>query len=235
MPGLREDKLKALQELIGKDAAGALLSSLKERDKMADDMKVGFKSMDGAKDDLSAQQQAQLLDAVMGALGGDTAETEKCTPGTKDGKYMAGKSEHKAEYDMAEDDGEMDEDMAEDDGEMEDDEMLLSKADVKAIASEVAKAMASTMSEMKAYMKRGKSLDGGDAIETLKEYTQAHTEFSEQIVASLEELLTRVKALEANGTGHAPSQTMANAVKNMQSVYAMTPEQHVENWLFNNR
>lgn len=220
MPTLRDDKLKALRELVGADAAGALLSSLKERDKMADDMKIGFK----ASGELSSEVQDALLDAVSSVLDGTS---EKCTPGTKDGKYMAKKAEDE------ESDADMEEDMDEEE-DMMDEEMLLSTADVKAIASEVSKALASSMSELKSYMKRGKSLDGGDTMESLKAYTEAQNEFSEQIVKSLEELLTRVKAIEeANGAGHTPSTSNANTT--MNQIYGMSPTQHVENWLFNQR
>ncbi len=94
------------------------------------------------------------------------------------------------------------------------------------------KVMASSMADMKSYMKRGKSSDSADMVESLKEYTEAQTAFSEQMVSTLEELLTRVKALEARGTGHAPSQSSANT---LGQVYGTTPTQHVENWLFGNR
>lgn len=219
MPTLRDDKLKALRDLVGADAAGALLLSLKERDKMASDMKIGFK----ASGELSPEDQDALLDAVSSVLDGTS---EKCTPGTKDGKYMAKKAEDE------ESDADMEEDMAEE--EDMDEEMLLSTADVKAIASEVSKALASSMSELKSYMKRGKSLDGGDTMESLKAYTEAQNEFSVQIVKSLEELLTRVKAIEeANGAGHTPSTSTANTT--MNQIYGMSPTQHVENWLFNQR
>jgi hypothetical protein len=224
MPTLRSDKLKALKELIGEDAAGALLSSLKERDTAANNLNVGFKSADG----LSDEQQTALMDAVMGAISEDVA-TEKCTPGTKDGKYMATKED--GEEDMSEEaDGE--EDMSEE--EPDGDEMLLSGADVKAIATAVAKALAASMSEMKAIMRQKSSQP--DSIESLKEYTAAQNEFAETLVSTMEELLTRVKAVEeATNAGHVPSQSSANALKNMQSVYGATPEQHVADWLFNNR
>lgn len=237
MPTLRKDKLEALQQLVGKETANTLLSSLKERDKMADDMGLGYKSLSS----LDSQEQQALLDVVLKALGGkeestDTTTTEKCTPGTKDGKYMASKkAETKAEDEQSADDAEEDMMEEEDDGEDDGEEMLLTMSDVKAIAGEVAKSLSGSMAEMKSMMmKRTKSTNDDDIAETLKEYTEAHLDFNEQLVSTLEELLTRVKSLEvAHGTGHTPSTSRENT--NVQQIYGMNPVQHVENWLFNNR
>lgn len=222
-PTLRTEKMRALQELIGNDGAQQLLSSLKERDQMADDMGIGFKSQG-----LADAAQEALKEAVKQLFGDapaadDEATAEKCTPGTKDGKYT-GKAE----------DEDMDEDEMEEDEEVDEEDMILSTAEIKAIAGEVAKAMAGSMAELKAMMGTRKKSSDNEVIETLKSYTEAQNEFSERLVDTLEELLTRVKALESAGVGHIPSQSGANAA-GMNALYNMKPEQHVENWLFNNR
>lgn len=222
-PTLRTEKMRALQELIGNDGAQQLLSSLKERDQMADDMGIGFKSQG-----LADAAQEALKEAVKQLFGDapaadDEATAEKCTPGTKDGKYT-GKA----------DDEDMDEDEMEEDEEVDEEDMILSTAEIKAIAGEVAKAMAGSMAELKAMMGTRKKSNDNEAIETLKEYTEAQNEFSERLVDTLEELLTRVKALESAGVGHIPSQSGVNTT-GMNALYNMKPEQHVENWLFNNR
>lgn len=228
-PTLRTEKMRALQELIGNDGAQQLLSSLKERDQMADDMGIGFKSAGGPMN----EAQEALKDAMLQLFGAapeaadDEATSEKCTPGTKDGKYT-GKAE---EEDMGDD---MDEEDMGEDEEVDEEDMILSTAEIKAIAGEVAKAMAGSMAELKAMMSTRKKSNDNEAIETLKEYTEAQNEFSERLVDTLEELLTRVKALESAGVGHIPSQSGMNTT-GMNALYNMKPEQHVENWLFNNR
>jgi hypothetical protein len=245
MPTLRDEKMRALQDLIGRDNAAKLVSSLKERDQMASNLGIGYKSTEPVNDTEIADALKDALTNLFGETPEtETAETEKCTPGTKDGKYMSKKAESKKKIeieleDEEEEEGDEEEDEAmEDEEEMSDDDMILSTAEIKAIAGEVAKAMASSMSELKAELKgmytKKKSRDDDAVVSTLKEYTDTQNEFGEKVVEILEELLTRVKSLEEHGTGYSPSSSASN-VSNMRQVHNMTPEQHVENWLFSNR
>jgi hypothetical protein len=190
---LNSEKLKALADLVGPERARALVLEMSSTEKSAQEQGTKYKSFG---DDVTDMVADLLKDA-------EEATTEKCTPGTKDGKY--GKSA-KAEDDMEEDD------MPEDDsGEEEDDmEMLLSEREMKMIAGYVAKAMSSEMKNLKMMMRQK---DSSGTVDALKDYTETHNEFAEKMVSVLEEINTRVKAVEAHiGTGHVPSESLRNAI-----------------------
>lgn len=228
---LSAEKRKALQELIGADRAKDFEQSLAKTEKSARASGTTFKAM--------AEPEQSVDDMIAAAfLGTDglDATSEKCTPGTKDGKY-------KADSQKAEDDGEDDEDdedmKAEDDDSENDDEAadlesLLSSDEIAMIADAVAKRLAGDMKEMKMMMSKGygrKSYEGDPSglVDTLKAYTDTQGEIIEELVKTLEETNTRLKALEANlGTGHTPSQSRGNTVSNAaveEWMRGLTPEQ----------
>jgi len=238
---LSAEKRKALQELIGADRAKDFEQSLAKTEKSARASGTTFKAM--AEPEQSVDDM--IAAAFLGADGLD-ATSEKCTPGTKDGKYKADAKAKKAEDDDGEED-EDDEDMKAEDDEEDDDsenddeaadlESLLSSDEIAMIADAVAKRLAGDMKEMKSMMgKMGKGYgrksyegDPSGLVDTLKAYTDTQGEIIEELVKTLEETNTRLKALEANlGTGHTPSQSRGNTVSNAaveEWMRGLTPEQ----------
>lgn len=233
---LSAEKRKALQELIGAERAKDFEQSLAKTEKSARASGTTFKTL--AEPEQSVDDM--IAAAFLGADGLD-ATSEKCTPGTKDGKYKADAKAKKAEDDdemdddedmKAEDDGEDDD--SENDDEAADIESLLSEDEIAMIADAVAKRLAGDMKEMKMMMSKGygrKSYEGDTSglVDTLKAYTDTQGEIIEELVKTLEETNTRLKALEANlGTGHTPSTSRGNTVSNVAAeewMRGLTPEQ----------
>lgn len=221
---LTGEKKKALERLVGTDTANQLIKQLSGREKEAQTSGVAYKSMP------SADEVADIVNELLGT-------TEKCTPGTKDGKYkgMGSMRTRKQEDDM-EEDMEDDEEMAEDDEEMG---SLLTDDEMESIAEKVADRMMGRMDEMKAMMdgldkelkmrgySRGKSADSDEFTETLKEYTSTQEQFSEAMVNVLEEMNTRLKAMEsAVGIGHTPSSAINNIIATKETMARpRTPEE----------
>lgn len=184
---LNSEKLKALADLVGPERARALVQEMASTEKSAQEQGTKYKSFGDDVTDMVADllKESETMEAT----------AEKCTPGTKDGKYSA-------KEEKAEDDGMDMEDDMEDDGE----EMLLSEREMKAIAGYVVKAMSNQMKMMR-------QKNSSEGLETLKDYTEAQNEFAEKMVGILEELNTRVKSVEAHiGTGHVPSESLRNAI-----------------------
>jgi len=214
--GLSPEKRKALAQLVGSDTAQRIEQSISEKDASAEMSGKRFKSIDTVDD--------SFIDIITSALKESTKSSftetaEKCTPGTKDGKYRATKAEE--------------EDMEDDEEDMEDDEedgggdFLLTRKEMDMIATTVAKKLSS---EMKG-MYRKKSTDTGEMESTFKEWTNDSVELSEMIVQHLEDINTRLKAFESViGVGHTPSQSRSNVVS-IKDKGLSTVEDSIINWL----
>jgi hypothetical protein len=221
---LNGEKKKALERLVGEDVANQLIRQLAGREKEAQASGVAYKSLP------SAEEVADMVNELLGV-------TEKCTPGTKDGKFKGSGSmrSRKEEDDMESDDEESD-DMESDDEDMG---SLLTDEEMDMIATKVADRMMGRMDEMKAMMdgldkelkmrgyQRGKSADTSELTDTLKEYTSTQEQFSEAMVNVLEEMNTRLKAMEsAIGVGHSPSNSINNIIATKESLNRpRTPEE----------
>jgi hypothetical protein len=218
---LKEEKRRELDALVGKQNADALIQNMLSREKSAQRQGVAFKALDPiALDDIN-----EFANVVSQSMEDEVAETanykkkhmmeetmeataEKCSPGTKDGKYSA--KEEKAE----DDDMDMEEtDMEENDME----ESLLTENEIGMIADEVAKRLSTSMDEMKGMMsntpKRTKSDD--DAVElaaTFKAFTESQESFAAAMVDALEALDTRLKELSEAKSTFSPSATHKNVV-----------------------
>ena len=206
--GLSHEKRKALAQLVGSDTASRIEQTISEKDASAEQAGKRFKSIDTVDID--------LVNIITDAL---TETAEKCTPGTKDGKYRAMKAEDDMEDDDMEDDSEDD---SEDDG----GDFLLTRKEMEMIASTVAKKLSSDMKGMY----RKKSYD--DEWETsFKDFTSDSVELSEAIVEQLEDINTRLKAFESViGIGHTPSQSRSNVVS-VKDKGLSTVEDSIINWL----
>lgn len=233
---LTGEKKKALERLVGTETANQLIKQLSGREKEAQTSGVAYKSMP------SAEEVADIVNELLGT-------TEKCTPGTKDGKYKGSGSmrTRKQEDDMEDDDMEDDDmEMSEDDEEMG---SLLTDDEMESIAEKVADRMMGRMDEMKAMMdgldkelkmrgySRGKSADSDELTETLKEYTSTQEQFSEAMVNVLEEMNTRLKAMEsAVGIGHTPSSAINNIIATKETMTRpRTPEESAYAMWFGNQ
>jgi hypothetical protein len=214
--GLSPEKRKALSQLVGSDTAQRIEQSISEKDASAEMSGKRFKSIDAVDE--------SFIDIITSALKESTESSftetaEKCTPGTKDGKYRATKAEEEDMEDDEEDDMEDDE---EDDG----GDFLLTRKEMDMIATTVAKKLSS---EMKG-MYRKKSTDTG-MESTFKEWTNDSVELSEMIVQHLEDINTRLKAFESViGVGHTPSQSRSNVVS-VKDKGLSTVEDSIINWL----
>jgi hypothetical protein len=246
---LTGEKKKALERLVGTDTANQLIKQLSGREKEAQTSGVAYKSMP------SADEVADIVNELLGT-------TEKCSPGTKDGKYKGSMRTRKQEDDMEDDDMEskgygkmrtrkQEDDMEDDDMEDDDEEMgsLLTDDEMESIAEKVADRMMGRMDEMKAMMdgldkelkmrgySRGKSADSDEFTETLKEYTSTQEQFSEAMVNVLEEMNTRLKAMESSiGIGHTPSSAINNIIATKETMTRpRTPEESAYAMWFGNQ
>lgn len=236
------EKRKALSELVGEDIANQLISTLQGREKSAQASGVAYKALEPSPDTVVDDFSQALANAFKDFFdttpdtAPDTATTEKCTPGTKDGKYM-GRSGKAEEDMMSEDESEGDEE----DASVEDVvESLLTEEEIGLLADAVAKRLMSSMDEMKAKMEsldqemktrgygRMKSTDD-TVLSTLKEYTDSQSDFSEALVSVLEELNARLKSIEEfqQKDGHIASQSFANVIKSAtnQAMLGMTAQE----------
>jgi hypothetical protein len=210
---LNREKRKALESLVGADVANQLVTALQGREKSAQADGVSYKAMEPGSD--------ELYDMIAGILGESekSAVTEKCTPGTKDGKYMAKDTK-------AEDEEEAEEEEIEEDEE-EGIESLLTADEIDMLADAVAKRLMSSMDEMKSKMDaldqemktrgygRMKSSNDDQVLSTLKSYTESQEDFSEALVSILEEVNARLKSIEDHqkSEGHVASTSLANVLK----------------------
>jgi hypothetical protein len=212
-------KRKALIELVGEETASQLMDSLAGREKSAQSAGTSYKDFGNASD------INELVDALLSNETLKDAITEKCTPGTNDGNPKFPSSSRKAPMRNNAEDDDMDEDEDEDDEDMEmGSESLLTDDEMEAIADRVAERLMSRMDEMKAMMDgldselkmRGyqrKSRDDDELVSTLKDYTSTQETFAEAMVDTLEEISTRLKAMEESvGIGYSPSQSLSNIV-----------------------
>lgn len=209
---LNPEKRKALEAIVGKDNVDKLLSTLKSTEEEATKAGTKFKSFDESA-------ISDIVNGLMAGMGDEVAETEKCTPGTKDGKYKAEDTEEKAEdEDMSEDDDE--EDM-EDDEEEDDGDMLLTESEMKSMARMIAKEISGQMAELKAAMSgmekkmagyRKKSVsDDPELTESLKGYLDKQDEVNLKMLETFEDIDTRLKAIESiTGVGYVPSLAQDN-------------------------
>lgn len=206
---LSQEKRKALAQLIGFDNANAIEQSISEKDAEATKKGRRFKSMD-------SNFSEDLIDTIS-----DMVSTEKCTPGTKDGKFRSTKAE-----DMKDDS----EDMEDDSENMEDDgDYLLTSKEMEMIANAVAKRI---NTDLKSMYRRQTNKEFDD-LQSFKEYQTDSVELASEMVNALEEITTRLKSLEeALGTGHQPSRSKTNTVtvkdRGLSSV-----EDSVLDWLSN--
>jgi len=210
---LNQEKRKALEALVGADVADQLVSALQGREKSAQTSGVSYKAMEPGSD--------ELYDMIADILGSSekSAVAEKCTPGTKDGKYMGKERKAEDEEEMMED-----EEMFEDEGEGI--ESLLTADEIDMLADAVAKRLMSSMDEMKTKMDaldqemktrgygRMKS-DNSEVLSTLKSYTESQEDFSEALVSILEEVNARLKSIEEHQKkdGHVASTSLASVLK----------------------
>lgn len=210
---LNREKRKALESLVGADVANQLVTALQGREKSAQADGVSYKAMEPGSD--------ELYDMIADILGESekSAVTEKCTPGTKDGKYMAKDTK-------AEDEEEAEEEEIEEDEE-EGIESLLTADEIDMLADAVAKRLMSSMDEMKSKMDaldqemktrgygRMKSSNDDQVLSTLKSYTESQEDFSEALVSILEEVNARLKSIEDHqkSEGHVASTSLANVLK----------------------
>lgn len=210
---LNREKRKALESLVGADVADQLVTALQGREKSAQADGVSYKAMEPGSD--------ELYDMIADILGESekSAVTEKCTPGTKDGKFMG--KDTKAEEDDTES---ADDDTEEDDEESI--ESLLTADEIDMLAEAVAARLMSSMDEMKSKMDaldqemktrgygRMKSSDD-QVLSTLKSYTESQEDFSEALVSILEEVNARLKSIEDHqkSEGHVASTSLANVLK----------------------
>ncbi len=211
---LNQEKRKALESLVGADIADQLVSALQGREKSAQASGTSYKAMEPTS--------SELHDMIADILGASekSAVAEKCTPGTKDGKYMAKERKAEDEEEMMEDEEEMAED------EEEGIESLLTADEIDMLADAVAKRLMSSMDEMKTKMDaldqemktrgygRMKS-DNSEVLSTLKSYTESQEDFSEALVSILEEVNARLKSIEEHQKkdGHVASTSLANVLK----------------------
>ena len=212
-------KRKALIELVGEETASQLMDSLAGREKSAQSAGTSYKDFGNASD------INELVDALLSNETLKDAITEKCTPGTNDGnpKYPASSRKAPMRNDSESDGMDEEEDMEEDDMEMGS-ESLLTDDEMEAIADRVAERLMSRMDEMKAMMDgldqelkmRGyqrKSRDDDELVSTLKDYTSTQETFAEAMVDTLEDISTRLKAMEESvGIGFSPSQSISNII-----------------------
>lgn len=237
---LKPEKRKALEAIVGKDVAEKLLSSLKSTEEEASTERRAYKSFDDSA-------VADIVGSIMDSLTEKESEllgtSEKCTPGTKDGKYKAETEKAEDEEDdMEEDDEEeMEEDEEEDESESSDD-MLLTEAEMKSIAKMIAGEMKSTMQEMKAMLTgmekkmagtKKKSADS-DITESFKEYLSKQDEVNIKMLETFEEIDTRLKAIESTtGIGYIASKSSDNVVDTLN---LQPPERNAFNlWFGDNK
>lgn len=225
-------KRKALIDLVGEDTAAQLLQSMAQTEKSARMSGTSYKAFDAGDVD-------ELADALLANPVLRYAITEKCSPGTTDGnpKYpSARKAKPAMEIEIEEGDDE------EDDGEGMESESLLTEDEMVMIADAVAERLMGRMDEMKAMMdgldqelkmrgyQRKSYGDDTELVNTLKDYTDSQETFAEAMVDVLEDISTRLKAMEESvGVGYSPSNALNNLVgsshKSFSNQYLKTPEE----------
>jgi hypothetical protein len=228
-------KRKALVDLVGQDTADQLMQAMSQTEKSARLTGTAYKDFDDADVD-------DLANALLANPRLRYAITEKCSPGTMDGnpRYPSAKKAKPGMDMKVEDDEEDDE---EDDGEDMGPESLLTEDEMVMIADAVAERLMGRMDEMKemmngldselkmrGYMRKSHG-DDTELVSTLKDYTDSQETFAEAMVDALEDISTRMKAMEESvGVGYSGSNALNNIIggsshKSFTNQYIKSPEE----------
>jgi hypothetical protein len=238
---LTGEKRDALVRLVGASAANEFLTQLAGREKSASASGIAFKSLGG---------DAEMSDMIRSLLSDFTNSTEKAAaakvsaPGEPPAPVAPTTEPEKkaAPIDEAAD-GEDVEEPEEAETEVEvavgmTPEQLGQVADM--IAERLMAQLDSINTKVQAIDEEMKSRGysrvksaNDDLAKSLKSFTDQQTEFATGMLKAVEEIQTRLKALEASGTGYAPSMALDNLIGQKSASNGLSPaEQGARNMWF---
>lgn len=202
---LSGEKLKELERLVGKPVADKFVSQLETKEQRMKQSDVAFKESPPVDPNITALVAAML------------SEIAKKEAPPVDAKPMAVEVVSQAPAEMEDKDGHME-------GEMEDTPSMLSPKDLALVAEAVATRLMQKMDEFKGMLdgideelktrglSRMKGVDN-EVVSALKDFTNSHETFGDELIKAIEKLDTRVKAMETRvGTGHSPSESNYNVI-----------------------
>lgn len=205
---LNEKKRNALELLVGKKAADSFLSKVAQTDADAARMGIGFKGLGG----VSEAEMNSIVDSLFGGFREKAKEPEKDTP-AEESMPAETKAEDTSDAGMSEAEGETEIEI----------EQTLTTADLEKVADMLEQRVIAAFDQITGKLNaideelktrgysRMKSADV-ELSKSLKEFTNKQTDFASEMVKALEEMNTRLKSLEANGTGFSPSAAALNVI-----------------------